>query len=253
VRAVDIRVNRANGVFDNPYPDFDPEALADSLKAASSRFHGTAGPEFVRQLLDQKITAKAITEKTDAFAAKALEGVNDASGQVKRVAQRFGLVAAAGELAVEFGLVPWKEGIPTADAVTLFKSWLSARGGAGRIEDEQIVEQARRIIESSAGARFEEMDPLETDLGDKIRLPEVRDRLGYRRGVGDARRWLVLPQAWTDEFCRGFDPRDVATVLAERGILQRAPDGRYSCVERIPNDNTRRWRTQKPYPLGSTS
>jgi uncharacterized protein (DUF927 family) len=238
VRAVDIRVNRAHGVFDNPYPNFDPEALADSLKAASSRFHGTAGPEFVRQLLDQKITAKAITEKTDAFTAKALEGVNDASGQVKRVAQRFGLVAAAGELAVEFGLVPWKESVPTADAVTLFKSWLAARGGAGQIEDQQILEQAQRVIESSGGARFEEMDPPETDLGDKIRLPEIRDRLGYRKGAGDDRRWLVLPQAWKDEFCRGFDPRDVATVLAERGVLERGSDGKFSRVERIPNDST---------------
>lgn len=112
VRAIDIRANRLHGVFDNAYPDFDGEAFANQMKDASSRYYGTLGPEFVRQLIDRKVTAGAIAEKIDVFTARALERVTAASGQVKRVAQRFGLVVAAGELAAELDLVPWAQGVP---------------------------------------------------------------------------------------------------------------------------------------------
>ena len=79
VRAIDISAaNRTYGVFDDPGYDFDPETFADRMKTASSRFYGTLGPEFVRQLLDRGITPEAISEKIDAFTTKALDGVNDA-------------------------------------------------------------------------------------------------------------------------------------------------------------------------------
>ena len=56
VRAVDVKVERALGVFDRPYVDFDPKAFADQMKRAASTVYGTAGPEFVRQLIERQVS-----------------------------------------------------------------------------------------------------------------------------------------------------------------------------------------------------
>lgn len=42
------------------------------------------------------------------------------SGQVKRVGRRFGLVAAGGELAIHFGIIPWEKGSAKSGASKCF-------------------------------------------------------------------------------------------------------------------------------------
>jgi putative DNA primase/helicase len=84
--------------------------LADAIKSTAQTVYGTAGPEFVWRLVadgdDKRV--KTILSIIEAFQNRyAPEG---ADGQVLRVCDRFGLVAAAGELARGFGIVPWKEG-----------------------------------------------------------------------------------------------------------------------------------------------
>jgi uncharacterized protein (DUF927 family) len=228
VRAIDVRAHRTHGVFDHAYPDFNAEAFADQMKEAASRYYGTLGPEFVRRLLDHGAAAEAIVEKVDAFVALALEDVSEASGQVKRVAQRFALVAAAGELAVEFGLVPWKPGVAAADGVTLFRSWLAARGGAGQIEDRQMIGQVQRFWELHGESRFDNLDdpPKNPFTGQEMKERPSAQRAGYREGEGDDRRWYVFPQLWRDEICVGFDAREVARLLARLEILEKG-DGKH--------------------------
>ena len=53
----------------------------------------------------------------------------DTDGQVSRVAARFGLVAAAGELATALKIPPWARGGATAAIATRFRAWLDARRG----------------------------------------------------------------------------------------------------------------------------
>jgi uncharacterized protein (DUF927 family) len=47
-----------------------------------------------------------------------------ADGQVQRVAQRFALIAAGGELAVAADVLPWLKGEATAAAARCFDAWL---------------------------------------------------------------------------------------------------------------------------------
>ena len=64
VRAIDIQANRgAAGVFDH-YPDFDSKAFTDEMKRAASRFHGTAGPEFVRRLIEHGMVATLCAQRS---------------------------------------------------------------------------------------------------------------------------------------------------------------------------------------------
>jgi putative DNA primase/helicase len=131
---------------------------------------------------------------------------------VLRVANRFSLVAFAGELAIRLGIVPWPAGAVLTAAQRLFVAWLDQRGGVEPAEIRAGIEQVRKFIEQYGSSRF---DPLEgTDR-------PVHDRLGWRRGLGSEQEWLIPPQVWKDPVCRGHNPTLVARALADRGMLVR--------------------------------
>ena len=156
------------------------------------------------------------------FVAVALAGIKSNHGQVARAAERFGLSAVAGKLAMEFGLVAWPEDQPAKDALALFKVWLAMRGGDQPAEIRQMIEQAQRFMEAHGDARFDDLDPPPNNpfTGKEVERRPVSNRAGFRRGKDDARRWLVLPQAWREELCAGFDAREVARTLAGFGMLE---------------------------------
>jgi uncharacterized protein (DUF927 family) len=232
VRALDIPAKQVLGVFDRPCPDFDPKAFADQMKRAASTYYGTAGTEFVRALIERSVTGQQVRKLVDAFVSEALKGVSDDQGQAARPAERFGLVAAAGELAVEFGLVGWPKSKSIEDEAALFLEWLDGRGGTGPAEIKQMIAQVRRFLESHGDSRFDDITTTDPD-----RRPVI-NRAGYRRGVGDDRRWLVLPEVWRAEICDGFDPREVAKILNRSGMLEKGGDGKHSQVVRLPGAQT---------------
>jgi uncharacterized protein (DUF927 family) len=235
VRAIDIQANRGPaGVFDH-YPDFDSKAFTAEMKQAASRFYGTPGPEFVRRLIERGIDGDIMRAKVATFVEVAFANAKDYHGQVGRAAERFGLIAAAGELAIELSLLPWSEP-PRADALALFKDWLEARGGAVPAEVRQIVEKVRYFLEAHGGSRFEDLDRPPTHpvtlLPSDQRIP---NRAGYRRGKGAKQRWLILPQVWREEVCQGFNPTEVAKILHGFGMLEPGENGELARKQRLPN------------------
>ena len=228
VRAIDVPVRRELGVFDNPYPDFDPKAFADEMKRAAAAHYGSAGPAFVRELIERR-AGENVRKQVFDFADDALGGVKVDHGQAARVAERFGLIATAGRLAAEFGLVSWSADLVAKDALALFKAWLATRGGAGPAEVQQMIAQVRRFIEAHGDARFDDLNPPpKLASGEAIERRSVSNRAGFRQYVGDARRWYVLPQIWRDEVCAGFDPSEIAKNLADLGMLEPGEGGKQS-------------------------
>lgn len=216
VRLLDVPADRGQGcgVFDNGGPDDDPRALAEAIRLAANSACGTAGPAFVRKLLTENVTGDDVRTIISDFVVKNCP--NNADAQVKRAAQRFGLIAAAGELAISFGIVPWSEGTACNAAAWAFQQWLERRGGAEPAEARQAVECVRLFIEQHGDARFAPVD--ETDAR------PVPNRAGFRKGYGADREWWILPEVWKAEICNGQDPQFVARALAERGMLRLQAD-----------------------------
>jgi uncharacterized protein (DUF927 family) len=238
VRAVDIDARRDCGVFDRPYVDAEvnPEAVANGLRRAASTHYGVAGPEFVRRLIESGMTSEGLRKRVGAFVDDVLKDIGDYHGQVARVAERFGLVAIAGELAVELGIVPWGKGVSTDDAAELFAAWLKARGGVTRYEAQQAVAQVRGFIERFGDSRFDDITSatgVSTSAADFLDQKPVHDRAGYRQGAGANKRWLILPEAWRKEVCKGLNPALVAKTLRELGMLEGGT-GHYTQVVWAP-------------------
>ena len=227
VRLLDVPADagRGYGVFDGPGLDGDPALLAEAIQKSARTAYGEAGPAFVRALMDlgQEEARSLVVSLVEDFVAE--HAPADADGQIRRAAARLGLIAAAGELAQSFNIVPWEEGEAEAAAARALADWIGSRGGTEPAEVREAIGQVRRFFEAHGEARFEPTD--ETDAR------PVLNRAGWRRGHGAGRVWLVPPETWKTEVCSGLDPVATARILAEHGMLKR-DKGKFQRPERTP-------------------
>jgi putative DNA primase/helicase len=146
------------GIFQDLHGMPNPAILADRLRDASRTLYGTAGPAFLDALarhrgINPEALRAAVREIRDCFIAEHLPAGSD--GQVRSVAARFGLIAAAGELAQSYGVLPWPSGEARRAASSCFTSWLTEGGGVGAVEDLQAIEVTRAFIAAHGASRFE--------------------------------------------------------------------------------------------------
>jgi uncharacterized protein (DUF927 family) len=226
------------GVFENLHGFETGAALVQHLRTATQRAYGVAIRQFLTRLAERPAELAAdAAEIRQRLIAEYCPA--DADGQVQRVADRFGLVAAAGELACWFRILPWEQGESRDAAEVCFKAWLAARGGVGPAELVAGIEQVRLFLAQHGASRFALTG---TD--------NVRDRAGFVRcrepqrsmGIGmDSRpapqspvtEYLVLPAVWRAEVCAGHDPRAIAQALADAGHLRKDRDGKSQARRRV--------------------
>ena len=173
-------------------------------------------------------------------------------GQVRSVAGRFGVVAAAGELATEWGILPWEIGEATQAAAICFQAWLTERGGIGAGEVQAAIRQVRAFFEQHGTSRFPEIrdgvaHPSSPSWRQKLNLDPPEDhidemrtlnRCGWRRhDKARAGSFYVLPEAWKSEVCRGMDGEVAAKALADRRLLKREGKN-LTCKVTIPETRT---------------
>ncbi len=222
VRIVDIPADAGAGfgIFDKVPPGMTPPQLAIALGESTERVYGTAGPAFVEMLVEGRDEAAELTRQfVERFVA---EVAADADGQVQRVARRFGLVAAAGELAVEWGIFPFPGGDAIAAAKRCFNDWLAARGTTGPAEIARGLAQVREFIQQHGSSRF-------APWKDPDHL--IIRRAGYVRKDGEGTRYYVFPETWRNEVCQGLDAEAIARECAKRGILEVGKDSKpQKCV-----------------------
>ena len=229
VRVIDVPADAGagRGLFDIVPDGAMPGAFADTLKAATAMHYGHALPAFLRALVTDPGKARdALRALRDGVAAK-LAGSN-ASGQVRRVADRFALIAAAGELATAWKLTGWATGEAERAAQVCFKAWIDARGTAGDAEPSAMLAQVRAFLESNGEARFTRWDA----SGDGARTV---NRAGFRKQADDGPTYYVERECFRREVCSGFDAAAVARILAARGALEPGSGGESTRKERLPD------------------
>jgi uncharacterized protein (DUF927 family) len=105
IRLADISADRGagHGAFDCLHGSETGSAFAERIAVAVKSNHGAVGQEWLRCLVgDQHVLSEAVEDTIKEFVRTVV--APSASGQVHRVARRFGLIAAAGELAALYGL-----------------------------------------------------------------------------------------------------------------------------------------------------
>lgn len=193
--------------------------LSEHFSQQYRRYHGTAGRAFMDCLIKDKDQAiKQVQASMKAF----LSQLPNTSGQARRVANRFALVAGALELAKFYNIVPI-EGA-SASIKQCFDDWL-ASAGVGKYEDRQILTQATDFMQANASsARFVSWSASQS----------WGDHAGYRKDStqGDKAEYWIIKPVFRDEIAQGFEVNKTCKVLHDAGWLLR-------------NDKGKRWQHKR--------
>lgn len=212
VRVVDIPADAGArlGAFENLHGFRDGKAFSEHLNRAALAYYGLPFRRYLELLTTDRDNFK---EKANVwlrrFEAEACPP--HADGQVKRVANRFGLLAAAGELATEMGILPWRPGCELSAAKRCFWDWITARGGMRSAEMLAAIARVREYLSSHGASRFESWESCSQE--------RVVNRVGYIREMEGTTYFLVYKDPFRNEICAGMNPKEVVHCLKERGHL----------------------------------
>lgn len=200
VRIIDIDSDMqcGFGVYNSVPDGLKSNEFSDELKAVSSQYYGVALREFI-SLFAENIDGYVgeIHKNIAEFCKKHCE--QDASGQVKRVCARFGLVAAAGELAIKFKILPWPEHTAWDAAAILFKKWTQQRGGTDTLELQTALKTLTEFIQRYGSSRFK-------ILGGNYIQETMSNPAGYKWEFDDHWVYMIERNVFDNEICHGVNP-----------------------------------------------
>lgn len=260
VRLANIEVTNDNGlgIFDKVPEGETPKGLADKLRQyTESRYYGTAGPEFIARLVDdiKQNGIDAFTKNLEKGLTEFQKTVNsDTDPMVGRVARRFALVAVAGELAIQCGVLPWKENTALKVAQICFQVW--RKGFKSKAEqDADFIE----YILSYPEIHRERFDWIEIDI---TGVNSQTEKTGFDNRLGTiivkedgSGKVYYIPKMFDDEVLRklGYSKSASLKTLKERnlivggaapsyqykvpskGMIGLKPNGRYLCIRMREN------------------
>ena len=244
VRVVDIPADAGAGLgmFEELHGLSSGAELSRTLCAVSRNYYGSPSREFLSKFAKDKTEW---LEFVDIHRREFLKRfcATESDGQVTRVAHKFSLIAAAGELATKMGLTGWPIDEAMSQTGRCFLDWVDARGSLNDRESDQALKQVRRFIEAHGESRF---SPWERN-GEFH--PRTINRAGfqrelYRNNESDT-LFYVFTETFKDEVCKGLDWRYVATVLQEKGLLITDRDRKTKNVRRPDTGKTTRFYVLK--------
>lgn len=214
VRMIDIPADAGEGcgVFETLHSYSDGATFSEDLKINCHKYYGVASEIFLEKLVAED--PLALHTKIHYIQSEFISLLpKDCHGQIKRVAQRFALVAAAGELATEYGITGWQEKTAINAVRLCFEAWLNSRdAGSGSHEKQSIEDHVQHFFQEHV-ARFDLFDSVEGYQNRRV----PNKCAGYAANNGD---FYVFPKTFSGELCKGLgSPKDVIKVVIECGWL----------------------------------
>jgi putative DNA primase/helicase len=220
----------------------DPADQSEALRAATQKHYGHAGPVFVQAYLNDPDFHLGLVKTAMARFMAAAEQEGD-TGQVHRVARRFALVAAAGELATMLGVTHWREGAAFEAALGLFKGWADAYGRDAPREAQAILQTLKGFIDLNPSAFGEvkaDSDDFDSEAGPRAGESRSLSRYGWHHSLGGQAYYLLHKAGWDAVFL-GRDPAYAARVVYEAGYLEKGDGKHWQKAKKI------RGQTQRLY------
>jgi uncharacterized protein (DUF927 family) len=222
VRMCDISADAGKdlGLFENLHEFPTAELFAKQLSENSKKYYGLAIREFLKNV---SANLEHLKNRWQVFRESFMNQVlpKDATGEVQRVASRFALVAFGGWLARD--VCGWTEKEASDACKTVFKAWLNGRNGHGNTDAENAIKNVRYFLDLHGNSRFQDLDISVSLSGITASSsdPKISSRAGFKRkNSNDETEYLIFPETFTKDICKGFDARIVANELANKGFLE---------------------------------
>lgn len=231
VRFIDLPADAGAGLgaFDTIQGYEDGNQFALAIKDGALQYYGTAATAFLGCVSeDYEGTKINMLRKMDAFITEL--GISHADPQVHRVAQRFAQIAAAGEIATEFGVTGWEVGEASRSAKVCFDAWVEMRGGRGSQEEMQVLEQISGKLLQWGLLRLNTEE-------------QAAARNGRVWGMQDDNYIYVYVATFKSELCEGLDVKNAERVLLDNGVI--IPSRRTTTKKRIDGKPVRVYKLDK--------
>jgi uncharacterized protein (DUF927 family) len=237
VRLVSIPADAGAGLgaFETLHGFDGGAGIADHLRRATQRTFGAPARAWLDLLVelrssDEDALRLHIEESRKAFVSSLVP--RDAGGQVMSVANRFALVAAAGELAIMAGILPWPSGTADLAATTCFRDWLAVRGHVRAGETERMLAALRAFIVANRHRRFT------SGFVDEAPVAGSAERIGWtrRNPQTEVHDFLFQSDLWPEVFKgTNIDPNAALKKLKDLNFLRASheKDGRLTRKERL--------------------
>lgn len=226
VRVAHIDADAGKGLktFDSLVLEKTSEAQADRIKELSHAYYGSAGIAWLEHITSDKA---ATTANAGQLVSDFMSQYSDLTAQAHRVAKRFAIVSAAGELATQAGITGWQAGQATTAVMICLDNWLDNYGRDGEHEQRQIIEHIKAFIEQHGSSRFQ---PCHIHTYQDFE-PKITNRAGYHNyDTGE----YYFSTSTFDEVCSPFNKSKVLQVLDDAGLLNVTENDRKTCKVPLP-------------------
>ncbi len=224
--SIPANAGKGLGIFDTLHGHENGAEQAEHLNHAASQYHGMAGRAYLQAI--QKDPQAAYTQ-ANAILQTFTASLPSLSGQARRVGTRFALIAAALELAHQWGII--HQPAACLAIKQCFDDWYSLNG-SGNYEDRRIIETATGWMQRYANSpRMAFWESKNTD----------RDHAGYQRysttelksrhpcastdELDAVQEYWLIPAVFEEEICQSYEPGKVCAVLYGVDWLQPTLSG----------------------------
>jgi len=231
VRVIDLPVRAGSEL--NAFQDLhglpDGGVFSETIARNACRYYGSPLREFLKHLCaDVQANDETLIHHMNTFVADVCP--SGASGQVKRVARKFALIAAAGKMAVSFGVLPYADNEPWQAAASWFKIWLDNRNGIGEQEITKALSRIMDHFDLYSANRY-------TDARSE-RRPIINNHAGYFWDKGDDRYYLMFSPIF-DELIKGVNRKALISELDKLGWLVHTRTGKIMHTKEVDQNTVR--------------
>lgn len=219
IRMIDIEAGST--IFHDTH-GLAPADFANRLKAACSAHYGTAAPAFIAKLIDY------LSDDAEGFRQSLLEALEQFVVELTpeglppeqaRAVRRFAFLRVAGELAVQFGILPLTDDDVRQSVEFARDRWLS--GSRGEVAD------ADRAIRALQGYILRNHSAFASTraIGAKV--------LNAKGFFNSENSWYLFDDAQLQTAVSGFDVKETVRSLRENRLLVTHEGGRLKVKQKI--------------------
>lgn len=235
-RLISIPVFQRHGMFKNLHGHSNGGEVARTLNENATRYYGIAGPAFIQNLLVQPaLVQEKIRLMINEYAKVLMDTLPNHSqtgnGKEDSVSQSMALVACAGELAIEQGVLAWVEGEALKAVKTCFKAWAKLENKYSNEAGGDVWGHLRLFFQSESGGKFAE-------YGNYAKA-QRNTLAGFRHIVDGVPVFLVYPAYFETMLCKSFGKKAGILALKSKQLLVLGSRGTPTKQFRLPKEQGR--------------
>lgn len=224
LRFIDFDANAgAYGVFDE-VGSLTPAKFSERIKKLSTTFYGTPAIKFLQALVRDR-NAGTLEKRIADLNLHVRYGYRTdlKNGELERVNNKFALTAIAGELAIQYGALPWQAECCAASVRELYREYLQNSRILETSSDERLILNAFAdfLDKYSSSASLPDIVVLNSGDDDRYQRTGAEGLLGVYHGYSHNQIDYHLFTSTVDTICakHTLNKRLVKKILREKKIL----------------------------------